>query len=89
MPPQLVRVEVRHGGDLISSTIAAMYGFHEDSRYVELIPNPELPQEYSPNTVTVALILEPSVTAVAVDLVDANTGRTLAAIGALPVEIAI
>jgi hypothetical protein len=89
VPPQLVRVEVRHGGDLISASIAATYGFHEDSRYVELKPNPELPQEYSPNTVTVALMLEPGVPAVAVDLVDANTGRTLAAIGALPVEIAI
>ncbi len=87
LDPPRVRVEVRAKSEVLSSSVAASYGFIEATGDVELRATANSAQLIEPNTVTLMLISSTDQRAVSVHLLDAVSGRELAA---LPdVEMAI
>jgi len=95
LEPPLVRVEVRAGihgipgGQTISTPVSASYGFRDATRDVQLKQQEGSEQAIAENTVTLMITEEPHVERVAIYLLDATTGVTLALLEDVPFEIAL
>ncbi len=88
LQPPLVRVEVRAGAQVISTPIAATYGFHESTKDVQLRADPEVAGAIEANTVTLQITEVPAEAArVTVHLLDATTGRSAARLEEVPIDI--
>ena len=86
-PP--IRVEVRAGRQILSTPVSASYGFHEETRNITLRTREDIPQEIDPCTITLMLEDIPNVDTVTMYLLDASTGRALAQLEHIPLEITI
>ena len=85
-PP--VRVEVRDDDRILSTPVSASYGFREESGDVRLRTKKETLQEIDPCTITL-LLDETDAKVVTIHLLDAATGRSLARLQDVPVDITI
>ncbi len=86
-----VRVEIKAGKDVLSTPIAASYGFSEATYDVQLAFAGEASRELVPNTVTLLITREPSqpTLLVSIQLLDAVTGRELARLDKVEMAITI
>jgi hypothetical protein len=87
--PPTVRVEVRAEGATISVPVSASYGFSEATRDVKLARAADSTQQISPVTITLMITETPHVSRVAVHLLDASTGVSLARLDGVPMAIAL
>ncbi len=87
--PPTVRVEVRAEGATISVPVSASYGFSEATRDVKLALAADSTQQIAPVTVTLMITEAPHVSRVAVHLLDASTGVSLARLDSVPFAITI
>lgn len=85
--PPAVRAEVRAGGQVISTPVAASYGFDELAKDVHLRPATDAQQQIEPNTLTLMIVETPDVKHVTVHLLDASTGLSLAQVNQVPFSI--
>lgn len=85
--PPLVRVEVRAGGELISTPISAGYGFQEATRDAQLRAAPGNATQIERNTVTLQIADAPGARHATVYLLDAATGATLMQTDQVPMSI--
>jgi len=69
--------------------VSASYGFQETTKDAQLALSTEDPRKLAKNTVTLMIAETPSVDEVAVHLLDATTGITLARLEDVPFEIAL
>lgn len=90
-PPPLVRVEIKAGNDMLSTPIAASYGFSEATHDVQMAFAAEGSRDLAPNTVTLMITQEPSQpsTMVSICLLDAATGREQARLEKVEMAITI
>jgi len=86
-----VRVEIKAGKEVLSTPIAASYGFSEATYDVQLAFAGEASRELVSNTVTLMITQEPSqpTTLVSIHLLDAVTGRELARLDKVEMAITI
>jgi hypothetical protein len=86
-----VRVEIKDGKDVLSTPIAASYGFSEATNDVQLEFAGETSQDMVSNTVTLMITQEPSqpIKLVSIHLLDAVTGRELARLDNVEIAITI
>ncbi len=86
-----VRVEIKAGKDVLSTPIAASYGFSEATYDVQLEFAGEASRDLVSNTVTLMITREPSQPAilVSIHLLDAVTGRELARLDKIEMAITI
>jgi len=86
-----VRVEIKAGKDVLSTPIAASYGFSEATYDVQLASAGEASQDPVSNTVTLMITQEPSqpTKLVSIHLLDAVTGRELARLDNVEMAITI
>ncbi len=89
LEPPLVRVEVRADDKLISTPVAATYGFNEATKDVTLKIQSENKYTLAENTVTLMITEEPDVATADVYLLNAETGVTLARLEEIPFEITL
>ena len=87
--PPTVRVEVRAEASAISAPVSASYGFSEATRDVKLALAVDSTQQIAPVTVTLMITEMPHVSRVAVHLLDASTGVSLARLDSVPFAITI
>ena len=87
--PPTVRVEVRAEASAISAPVSASYGFSEATRDVKLALAADSTQQIAPVTVTLMITETPHVSRVAVHLLDASTGVSLARLDSVPFSITI
>lgn len=83
-----VRLEIRAGDALLSTPVSASYGF-QPSKDVVMEPQNDIQQKYRPNTVTLMITEETNASSVAIYLLDADTGRSLAEPQSITLAIAI
>ncbi len=88
VPPR-VRLEVRAADEVISTPVAASYGFEEATGDVVLRPAEKDPQSIEPNTITLMVTRELIPQQVSIYLVDAATGVALAPPLKIPLDIAL
>lgn len=86
--PPRVRVELRAGAQIISTPIAASYGFNEITREVTMKFEPEAQGRLAPNTITLQITDIPSVDVVALFLLD-ELGASLCPEMTIPIHVAI
>lgn len=86
--PPRVRVELRAGAQIISTPIAASYGFNEITREVTMKFEPEAQGILAANTITLQITDIPSVDVVALFLLD-ELGASLCPEMTIPINVAI
>jgi hypothetical protein len=84
-----VRLEIRDKTGPLSTPISASYGFDEATGDVQLRLKDDAEQNMDPDTITVMINRKASQAVVSVRLLDARTGRELAAIAAIEMAIAL
>jgi len=86
-----VRVEIKAGKDVLSTSIAASYGFSEATYDVQLEFTDQVSRDLVSNTVTLMITQEPSqpTMLVSIHLLDAVTGRELARLDKIEMAITI
>ena len=89
MTPPRVRLEIRAGGDVISTPVSASYGFEEATGDVQPRPAADEATTIEANTVTLMLTGETTQKTVTIALVDAETGATLASLADVEMAIAL
>jgi len=85
LEPPLVRLEVRAGAQVLSTPVAATYGFNDVTKDVQLALHPDTPNALAANTITLMIVAEDAaVTQVSLTLLDAATGITLKRLDNVP-----